>query len=256
VFDDGTVDATGMKYDFSFQDTGVFDVTLTVVSQIGSVDSRTIQLTVIDQEKPVAVIQGNGAQLTDLSWLLSPSKSITFNASASQDNDQIQSYAWTVDGQPYANAPSITLSWDNIGAHIIGLNVTDQSGNVGSTMTMLSVLDTNAPIIDESLMTKVREVVQGDVVSFNAQASDVFDDDSALIYSWDLSVSVDTNGDGNAENDGDLVGKSVNYEFVNSGRYDVVLTVSDPSGLSDSYAFEIVVNLFQSIDKPHNHFPG
>tara|TARA_B100001564_G_scaffold355375_1_gene367577 strand:+ start:356 stop:2719 length:2364 start_codon:yes stop_codon:yes gene_type:complete len=242
VFDDGTIDATGMKYDFSFQDTGVFDVTLTVVSQIGSVDSRTIQLTVIDQENPVAVIQGNGAQLTDLSWLLSPSKSITFNASASQDNDQIQSYAWTVDGQPYANAPSITLSWDNIGAHVIALNVTDQSGNVGSTMTMLSVLDTNAPIIDESLMTKVREVLQGDMVSFNAQASDVFDDDSALIYSWDLSVSVDTNGDGNAENDGDLVGKSVTYEFVNPGRYDVVLTVSDPSGLSDSYAFEIVVS--------------
>ena len=242
VFDDGTTDATGMTYDFSFPNTGIFGVTLTIVSQIGSVDSRTVQLTVIDRENPVAVIQSNGVQLTDLSWLLSPSESITFNASASQDNDQIQSYAWTVDGQPYANAPSITLSWDNIGTHIIGLNVTDLSGNVGSSMAMLNVLDTQAPIIDESLMTKVREVVQGDMVSFNAQAFDVFDDDSALTYSWDLFVSVDSNGDGNPENDGDLVGKSVSYEFINPGRYDVVLTVSDPSGLSDSYAFEIVVS--------------
>ena len=48
-----------------------------------------------------------------------------------------------------------------------------------------------------------------------------------MIYSWDMDISRDSDGDGDKTNDQDMIGKIVEWQFNNAGNIVVELTVDD-----------------------------
>ena len=76
---------------------------------------------------------------------------------------------------------------------------------------------------------------------FSVSATDSYDQDFQLRYHWDLNPTVDSDLNGDAKDDPDYVGSDVEFELPNSGRADIVVTVFDQSGNTDSHAFSVNV---------------
>ncbi|MCD6383468.1 MAG: PKD domain-containing protein [Thermoplasmata archaeon] len=79
----------------------------------------------------------------------------------------------------------------------------------------------------------------GESVHFNANKSYDPDGDT-LFYFWDFDDNVDSDMDGNYQNDHDATGVSVEHAYTNPGQYRVTLTVTDGE-LSDSAHVTITV---------------
>ena len=73
-------------------------------------------------------------------------------------------------------------------------------------------------------------------------ASDEYDQTYQLTYYWDLDPTFDSDGNGDAKDDPNYIGSSVEIIFDKTGKNDVVLTVFDQSGNKDSHPFSVTVN--------------
>lgn len=89
-------------------------------------------------------------------------------------------------------------------------------------------------------------------------------------YRWDLDMTVDADGDGNATNDGDALGRSVNVTYGDDGLYELMLNVEErgqfymypvivevtnvPPGFVDHVSVEILIDLSFRVagEKWHN----
>ena len=64
-------------------------------------------------------------------------------------------------------------------------------------------------------------------VMLDATDSDAGSEDQYITdYHWDLDLLVDSDGDGNTENDADLTGESVEWKDVAPGEYQINLSVT------------------------------
>jgi hypothetical protein len=102
------------------------------------------------------------------------------------------------------------------------------------------------PIIDGG--EPERWVYEGDVVEFDGSAS--YDPDGTIeSYEWDFDAEVDSDGDGNAENDVDATGPIVEFTWYDDYEVDVALTVTDNDGLfATAYQHVYVLNVDPTID--------
>ena len=239
---DGSYEREGWTIQHSYDEPGMYNVSIELISAVQSTSYATVMVEVSDIIDPVARITGSGTQLLDGRWKVEPDSKISFSSITSSDDDQIATRAWSLDGTPYDGGQLITLNWSSPGTHNLVLTITDNSGNVDSNNVTIFVDDETKPVIDEETIDPLKSGLAGDAITFTASATDVFDDSSALIYTWDIYPNSDTDGDGDKRNDADLTGRTVKYSFEEAGRYDVVLTVSDVSGNSDSYPFEAVIS--------------
>ena len=64
------------------------------------------------------------------------------------------------------------------------------------------------------------------VLSANGTSDSTADMDF-LTFHWDLDTSFDSDGDGNSDNDIDMVGKWIEFDYASSGLKQVKLTVYD-----------------------------
>jgi len=216
-------------------------VTLTVTSPTGSSASTTSVISVLDVVNPIARIGGNGQPISS-GWKLITNESITLNCDGSTDDHLVSMCAWNLDGIPYGQNNSITLSWSDISTHSVALTITDASGNTNSISTTLVVTDTSLPILKQSSLNLLPSSgLVDEAITCTAQATDPYDPSISLRYHWDLNPKVDSDGNGNPRDDADKTGSSTDLEFQKSGRYDVVLTVFDQSNNSDSHAFTLTV---------------
>ncbi len=234
-------DASGWQALAIWSTPGDRTVTLTVTSPTGEVASTSSTITVADVVDPVARIGGN-AQPISGGWKLVTAQSIVLNCDGSTDDDQVSACSWNLDGTPYGQNNSITLSWNDIGLHTVTLTVTDPSGNSNSISTLLTVTDTSLPVLDQASLDLLPSsgLVDG-TIKCSASAQDSYDSSAVLRYHWDTSPNVDSDGNGNARDDADLSGSTADLVFAKAGSYDVVLTVFDQSNNSDSHAFTITV---------------
>jgi hypothetical protein len=88
-----------------------------------------------------------------------------------------------------------------------------------------------------------RTVYEGDVVTFDGSGS--YDTDGFIVsYEWDFDAEVDSDGDGNAENDVDDTGPIVTFTWYDDYEVDVALMVTDNDGLTDTaYQHVFVLNV-------------
>ena len=191
--------------------------------------------------KPNAIISGAGLRGLNGEWRLLRLSDLVLQASNSNDDHTIASASWSVDGVSASSASQFTVSWSEIGTYIVTLTVTDPSGNIGTTNATIVVYDSTVPILETSDITDVKEVNRGEDIEFKAKAVDLWDEQSALRFTWDLDLERDTNGDGDMLNDPDVTGSTLVTSFEENGKARFALTVYDGSNNSDFEVFEIMV---------------
>jgi hypothetical protein len=93
-----------------------------------------------------------------------------------------------------------------------------------------------------------RTVYEGDLVTFDGSGS--YDPDGVIVsYEWDFDAEVDSDEDGNAENDVDATGPIVDFTWFDDYEVDVALTVTDDDGLTDTaYQHVFVLNVDPTLD--------
>jgi hypothetical protein len=150
------------------------------------------------------------------------------------------------------NGSTLQWSWDIAGNHTVVFHVTDDDGARNSTSTTIRVLNLPPTI----RITPLENVIAGKAIWLSANSTtDSTTDIEGLMVIWDLDSTTDSNGDGIANNDPDLIGKSVEYTFPIAGIYTITVIAWDEDAASpaskefqlqvlspDRTVFEEVVN--------------
>ncbi|MDP6156079.1 MAG: PKD domain-containing protein [Candidatus Thermoplasmatota archaeon] len=199
----------GVDANYTFNNAGVFVVTLTLKDAAGNTHTDTVEITVNDTTNPVA--NASADQTVDQHTL------VIFNGSSSTDNIAVTNYTWTfTDGSLqtlYGAGPNYTF--DNAGAFVVTLTTKDAAGNTHTDTVTITVNDVTDPT---AMAGDGQTVDQRDVVVFNGSAST--DNLGVTNYTWTFS-------DGGLKT---LYGAMPNYTFQNVGNYTVTLNVSDAAG--------------------------
>jgi hypothetical protein len=121
----------------------------------------------------------------------------------------------------------------------IVFHVTDDDGESDSVEIAIEVM--NAPPTAMASASVVNPT-EGDsiVLSANGTVDSELDLES-LEFHWDLDVTVDSDGDGNPENDVDMQGRWIEFTYDSGGMKQVKLTVTDDDGESHSVTMDIEV---------------
>ncbi|RPG76558.1 MAG: hypothetical protein CBE08_002275 [Euryarchaeota archaeon TMED248] len=216
-------------------------VTLTASSKDSQIAKTNRTITVQDTVPPTAIISSSG-QVISGGWKTDLNEEIPFSCSDSTDDDEVVLCSWTLDGEFYDENSTIALSWSNIGNHVLVLTVADPAGNSNSISKNIVVNDDSDPVLDQSKLELLADSgVEGTPLKFSASAIDSYDQSYQLTYHWDLDPNVDSDGNGNNNDDPNFVGSEVEIIFEQTGRVDVVLTVIDQSGNTDSHPFSVNV---------------
>ena len=239
---DGTIDATGTLVQATWNSPGMKTVNLTAESESGETTVTSHQIEVLDVESPVAVITGMGG-VVDLNGdrRILRLSDLVLQASNSYDDHAIASASWSVNGEQQSSASQFTVSWSDIGTYVVTLTVSDPSGNIGTVNATIRVYDSTEPILVTSDISEITEVEQGEEIEFKAKAADQWDAQEDLRFTWDLDLSRDSNGDGDATNDPDYTGDTLAISFDDIGEARIAVTVYDQSNNSDFEIFEIQV---------------
>ena len=122
---------------------------------------------------------------------------------------------------------NLIYSWSdsNTAPEKIIFHVTDNDGAVASAEINIDVRNVKP---NPGMTTSEYNPTSGDVVILTGNGTtDSVNDMENMIYSWDMDISKDSNGDGDKTNDQDILGKIVEWEFNNAGSIVVQLTVDD-----------------------------
>ena len=142
TFTDGLLRTlTGVKPTYRFDPPKVVIVTLKVTDKDGNSDTDTMNVTVNDIMKPVAVAGPD--------QVIGEGTLVTFDGSGSEDNIGIVNYTWTFndgtgDIELYGVASSHTFNL--LGVYTVTLNVVDAAGLRDADTLNVSVQDVTTPI--------------------------------------------------------------------------------------------------------------
>ena len=119
------------------------------------------------------------------------------------------------------------------------LHVTDDDGSMASVQIPLTIKNKPPTALGEASST---ELMEGDQVILTAIGStDTPSDVPYLNFAWDLDTNTDSDGDGNPANDRDMIGYSVQTNFVKDGSRNIRLMVNDGTETS-TFDIEIRVD--------------
>lgn len=221
-FGDGT-GSGGAQISHTYQEPGIYIVTLTVTDDHGATDSIGMEVSVTSNSVPVAVIDA---------WPLSGYAPLTvnLNASGSSDGDgSIVSYSWDFGDNSSQTGVQAEHIYNISGNHEVTLTVTDDSGATGSATVTVQVTANSPPeILDFSASPTEFDNPPGKVI-FSCSAVD--NENDSLSYSLDF-------GDGSKPADS----LPISHNYTKAYTYDAVLTVVDGYGNEVSRSITIVVN--------------
>ncbi|HUU07553.1 MAG TPA: PKD domain-containing protein, partial [Thermoplasmata archaeon] len=235
TFSDGAeeIELTGVTADYTFSSPGVYTVTLTVSDAAGNSDVDTAEITVIDDEAPVA---DAGADVTIIAG-----GSVSFDGGDSTDNVAIVDYVWTFtdDGEEVElTGETEDYVFENAGNYVVTLTVTDAEG-LSDEDTLLVTVSANAlPVANAGTD---QTVTAGDIVLFDG--SDSSDDVAVVNYTWVFTY------DGSVKT---LYGVSPTFVFEIAGEYDVVLTVRDAA--SQTASDSVIITIEEDEDDDEKSF--
>ena len=118
----------------------------------------------------------------------------------------------------------LVWSWQTSGAHNIVFHATDDDGARNSSTATVEVLNL-PPLIRLKVPTKA---IAGIPVTLDASATvDSALDIDYLTVVWDVDCRTDSDGDGIADNDADLVGSIAEHTFARAGKFTVKSIIWD-----------------------------
>ena len=159
---------------------------------------------------------------------------VTFDASASTDENGIATYTWTfTDTTPQTlTGKNPTYTFATPGTYTITLKATDPAGNTATDTVIITVLDITKPIANAGSDRTVNEDTQ---ITLDGSASS--DNVAITTYTWTFTdVTIKT-----------LTGQKPTYTFNTPGVYTMTLNVTDAAG---NWATDTVVITVLDITKP------
>ena len=161
------------------------------------------------------------------------------------DNYMLDEYTWYVDGQVMDSGSfslagpvdqMFSFSPDERGEYLIQIVVTDKMGfetNYPVSGHLISFVDDQDPEV-KNFKASASEVLVGEKVTLDA--GDVVvsaaSDATLILYCWDLDHAADGNDDGDAVNDCDRQGRTIEVSDNTPGEKIYTLTVSNQDGFS------------------------
>ncbi|MEP2238632.1 MAG: PKD domain-containing protein [Maribacter sp.] len=205
---------------YTFNDTGVFTVELTVTDIEGLESTATVDITVTDaNEAPVAVATSN--IMTGEAAL-----EVQFTGDQSTDDIGIDSYLWTFESGETSTEVNPTYTFATEGTYEVTLLVTDAGGLEDITTVEIIVTVDETPVAVASA-----SVTQGEApleVQFTGDQSVGVND--IVSYAWDFG-----NGDTSTE-------ANPIYTYNTPGVFNATLIVTDSDGLTGESTIEITVD--------------
>jgi len=152
---------------------------------------------------------------------------MTFDGSASTDDNGIAVYTWTfTDGTPQILSGENPIhTFTTPGTYTVTLEVADPADNTATDTVVITVLDVTTPVADAGTDQTVN---QGASVAFDGGGST--DNVGIASYAWDF-------GDGAS-----ATGRTTTHEYANAGTYTVTLAVEDAAGNQATDTAVITVN--------------
>jgi ABC-type transport system substrate-binding protein/PKD repeat protein len=229
--DDGPQVLDGVSPSYTFDNVGVFTVTLTVEDEAANSATDTVVITVLTASANEPPVADAGPDQT-----VTVGDEVTFDGSGSSDSDgTIANYTWTFtyDGvaeELYDESP--TFDFDIVGTYTVTLNVTDDDGATDTdtmTVTVQAAVPTNEPPVADA--GDDQTVTVGKEVTFVGSGST--DSDGTIAnYTWTFTY------DGTPVT---LYGVSPKFTFEVAGTYTVTLTVTDDDGDTDTDTVKVTV---------------
>ena len=229
TFGDGAeVTVTSATVNHAYAIAGLYNVSLVVTDDTGLTGSDSSTANIEDEtpgELP-PVADANGPYTGTVG------DPVLFDASGSTDpngDDTIASYEWDFgDGTPVITVATATVNhtYTMAGFYVVSLVVTDDSGLTDLASSSANIEDETPgelpPVADAN---GPYTGTVGDSVLFDASGStDPNGNDTIASYEWDF-------GDGTVET---FVNATVDHTYVVAGNYNVSLTVTDDTGLTNS----------------------
>ena len=212
-FGDGS-SGEGETVSHTYAVAGTYIVTLTVTDDDSATATDTVS--VLINTLPIAAI----APVAEVNL----GQGSNFDGSGSTDPDgTIVSYQWSYGDGATGTGATSSHTYASIGTFQAMLTVTDEDG--GTDIETVSVA-VNAPPVAH--IAPVAPIIAGETASFNGSGS--LDSDGTIAsYVWDF---------GNGTNS---TGISVSHEYATAGTYQVMLTVADNDGATDTASVVLVV---------------
>ncbi len=237
----GSIDAETSVASYVFPSAGTYAISLTVVDNDGNSDTVTQDLVVASSSGSSSSTSATiGLPIAD--FQISPTTpvagdTIQFNGTSSLDLDgHVEAFAWDFndDGTIDSTAPIAEYRFGAAGSFPVTLTVTDDGGNSDSVTKVIQVVASPAttqvipPVADFSYQPEAP--TPDETVTFNGTLSS--DPDGRIAsYAWDFDADGVT----------DSTAAVADHTFVESGAYDVTLTVTDDSGASDTLTQQVIV---------------
>jgi len=205
----------------TFQDDGVFNITLNVTDDAGDWGRTTVTITVLNVA-PNATVSAKPSHIME-------NGTVYFQADGkdpSAADAATLTYTWNFGDGETSNLKEVVHRYVDDGCFTVTLTVADDDGGVG-TYTLHVQVDNVAP----SVVAKAdREYIsEGDVVNFTAAIYDPGVDDVHTAL-WDF------------DDGGTSTELTVSHAFLDDGNYIVVLTVTDDSGGTNTTTFRVAVS--------------
>ncbi len=233
-FGDGTAVVSGKTVKHTYVEPGTYVIVLEVKDAASPVNKgRTSQTVLVVGELPDDSDDADGNEPPDVVLLANPKEGyegfteFSFDGSGSSDpDDDDLTFEWMFGDGESADGAKATHVYAEAGNYTVRLTVTDEhnaSAYDTQTIVVKSNVGNRAP--QAIIGTGVRSIQAGEKIEFNGQNS--YDpDNDVLDFVWKFSqddVVIDT-----------LTGGVVARTFQSEGAYQVVLTVSDGRGGTDT----------------------
>jgi PKD repeat protein len=217
--------ASGITVVHTYANSGLFNVTLTVIDDEGASGSvvQSIQVKNVDNILPEASISLN-VETADIN------EAVSFDGSRSFDSDgNIVSYSWDFGDGKSATGAQVDHKYDRSGVFTVKLTISDNDGAIVEKTSVITITNdvVNSPPV-ASFTKNSATVMQGE--SIYIDASESHDPDGTIVsYTWDF-------GDEKT-----ATGVTTEHAYYESGIYTITLTVTDNDGVSSSMGAEITV---------------
>ena len=196
-----------------------------ISNSVASVSSNAVQLTVSvppNQEPVASFVANNTTGIAPLT--------VTFDATASTDSDgSISDYSWDFGDGNTSTGITTDYTFDTPGVFDVMLTVTDDEGEINSTIVQISVSEFGNQLPTAIFSATPQSGVVPLAVDFDASASTDPDND-IVTYNWIF-------GDGNIG-----TGETTSHLYNTAGIYTVILTVTDNNGNANSESTTVTVD--------------
>jgi PKD repeat protein len=223
---DSTPDGSGATPSHTYATPGTYTIMLTVTDSTGATSQPFSETVVVDSDQqPVASFT-----TTPSPGIVAPGAQVSFDGTGSSTPNAgatITSYSWNWgDGSPdtIGSSPTATHTYSTPATYTVMLTVIDTTGMTDSITQVVTVTTTPVAAFTPNAAT----VLAGSNVGFDGTGSS---DPGGTIssYAWNF-------GDGSS-----ATGSQPTHKYMNTGTFNVTLTVTDHFGKTSSVTHPITV---------------